>query len=93
MTDILINDERYELHGWMEKKQVFVKEKNDPVILANLTNETINSYREFLINKLVDNLKKNIFSDKDNTETLTIITNYQKLKNYISNKLKRVRVN
>jgi DNA primase len=93
ISDILMNDEKYELHGWMEKKQVFVKDKKLPEILANLTNETINSYRELLINKLVENLKENIFFNNDNTETLTIITNYLKLKNYISNSLKRVRVN
>jgi DNA primase len=92
VTDILMNDERYELHGWMEKKQVFVKDKNDPTILANLTNETINSYREFLILQMIKDMMQNINSDIENsTELLSTINEYNKLRVFISRKIGRVR--
>jgi DNA primase len=29
VTDIFMDDEKHQLHGWLEKKQVFVKEKTD----------------------------------------------------------------
>ncbi|MBP6586090.1 MAG: DNA primase, partial [Flavobacterium sp.] len=52
VTDIIMNDEKYQLHGWLDKKQVFVKEKDDLEILSRLVSETIVTFREYLINKL-----------------------------------------
>lgn len=92
VTDILMNDEKYELHGWMDKKQVFVKDKNDPIILSNLTNETINSYREFLIQLMVKEMMNSITTEiEDITEVLTAVNEYNKLRVFISRKIGRVR--
>lgn len=92
VTDILMNDEKYELHGWMDKKQVFVKDKNDPIILSNLTNETINSYREFLIQLMVKDMMNSITTEiEDITEVLTAVNEYNKLRVFISRKIGRVR--
>lgn len=92
ISDILMNDEKYELHGWMEKKQVFVKDKKLPEILANLTNETINSYREFLITQMVKNMIKELSNpEQDSSEILYNINEYNKLRVFISRKIGRVR--
>ena len=92
VTDILMNEEKYELHGWMEKKQVFVKDKNNPTILSNLTNETINTYRELLIQLMVKEMMNNLTTESENiTEVLTSVNEYNKLRVFISRKIGRVR--
>ena len=87
-----MNDEKYELHGWMEKKQVFVKDKKLPEILASLTNETINSYREFLITQMVKKMIQEISNpEQDSSEILFNINEYNKLRVFISRKIGRIR--
>ncbi|MBC7493559.1 MAG: DNA primase, partial [Flavobacterium sp.] len=49
VIDILMNEEKYQLHGWLEKKQVFVKGKEYPENLARLIQENIIAFREYLI--------------------------------------------
>lgn len=94
VTDILMTDEKYQLHGWLEKKQVFVKEKNDTEILARLVTETIAAFREYLINKLNTDLMNQL---KDETsevtpeEVLTLINDYNKLKVSITRRIGRMR--
>lgn len=93
VTDILMNDEKYQLHGWLEKKQVFVKEKDDSEILSRLVTENIAAFREYLINKLINGYmeKVNAESEEDRFETISNINDYNKLKVIISRKIGRMR--
>ena len=60
VSDIFMDDEKYQLHAWFEKKQVFVKDKTNTENLTRLVNETIIAYREYLINKLSSALMQEI---------------------------------
>lgn len=93
VTDILMNDEKYQLHGWLEKKQVFVKEKQDTEILSRLVTENIAAFREYLINKLSKGLMEKIKaeSEEDPLEIISIINDYNKLKVNITRKIGRMR--
>jgi len=95
VTDILMNDEKYQLHGWLEKKQVFVKEKEDSEILARLITENIAAFREYLISKLSKGLSEKIKAEdiEDTTDIMTQINDYNKLKVIISRKIGRMRSN
>jgi DNA primase len=92
ITDILMDDEKHQLDGWMEKKQVYVREKNNNEILTRLVSENIIAYREFLINKLNSELQSTIDPEnKDNIETLTSINEYNRLKVVITRSIGRIR--
>ncbi len=93
VTDIYMDDEKYQLHGWLDKKQVFVKGKDNLEVLQRLVSENIISYREYLINKLnaeqmLEVLKPEI---EDKTEILSSINEYNKLKVVISRSIGRMR--
>ena len=94
IVDILMNEDKYSLDGWLEKKQVFVKSKDDEEVLHSLVIETIISYREYLI----QNLTKQILIDFEKSpEDLTLqevmhtINDYNILKSTISKSINRVR--
>ena len=94
IVDILMNEDKYSLDGWLEKKQVFVKSKDDEEVLHSLVIETIISYREYLI----QNLTKQILIDFEKSpEDLTLqevmhtINDYNVLKSTISKSINRVR--
>jgi DNA primase len=94
VTDILMNDEKYQLHGWLDKKQVFVKEKDDFEILSRLVTETIVTFREYLINKLNRELMLQIQTDTpeySQEEIITMINDYNKLKVNITRRIGRMR--
>ena len=94
VTDILMNDEKYQLHGWLEKKQVFVKEKDDLEILSRLVTETIVTFREYLINKLNHELMLQIQAETPEftpEEIITMINDYNKLKVNITRRIGRMR--
>jgi DNA primase len=93
ITDILMDDEKHQLHGWMEKKQVYVREKNDNEVLTRLVSENIIAYREFLINKLNLELMQSMIDPENNEkiETLTSINEYNKLKVAITRSIGRMR--
>jgi DNA primase len=93
VTDIYMDDEKHQLHGWLEKKQVFVKDKFNSEVLKSLVVDVIISYREYLINKLnseqmIEILKPEI---EDKTEILSSINDYNKLKVVISRSIGRIR--
>jgi DNA primase len=81
------------LHGWLEKKQVFVKDKNNDEVLTRLVSETIIAYREYLINKLNEELMRKIMLPEfeDKTEILSNINEYNKLKVSITRSIGRMR--
>ena len=93
VTDIFMDDEKHQLHGWLEKKQVFVKDKSNDEVLTRLVTETIIAYREYLINKLNEELMRNIMLPEfeDKTEILSNINEYNKLKVAITRSIGRMR--
>ena len=93
VTDILMNDEKYQLHGWLEKKQVYVKEKEDTEILSRLVTENIAAFREYLINKISLDLMEQVKAEplEDPTEIISLINDYNKLKVNITRKIGRLR--
>lgn len=90
VTDILMSEERYELHNW-EAQNIFVKPKEDTI--AQLTSETILSLRCFLINLKIEELKLSITPEtqvEESQHILEDIINYNTLKKSLSEQLKRV---
>ncbi len=89
VTSILMNDEQELLANW-EAKNIFVKQKEQS-ISQNVT-ETILSLRWFFVDKIVGELKATISQDanQDNSETLSLVNDYNGLKNMFSKKLGRV---
>ena len=83
--DILINDEKYQLHDW-EKKNIYVKKIGSE--LSQLVNETILNMRRYLIDKKISELKDNSNDDKD--KVLEEVMSYYSLKKLLSAKLNRV---
>lgn len=93
VTDIFMDDEKYQLHGWLEKKQVFVKDKNNEEVLQRLVSETIIAYRELLINKLISSLMADFTQnpDLDLEELKSSINEYNFLKVAITRSIGRMR--
>lgn len=89
ITNILMNDERYELHNW-ERKNIFPKAKKQGI--AQLVNETILSLRCFLIDQKVSEFKQETLDNKveTNKNILEEVKDYSKLKTLLSRKLDRV---
>mgnify|MGYP001220628680 FL=1 len=85
VSDILINDEKYQLHDW-EKKNIYVKKIGSE--LSQLVNETILNMRRYLIDKKINELQDNSKDDKD--EVLEEVMSYYSLKKLLSAKLNRV---
>ena len=95
ITDILMNDEKYGLDGWLDKKKVFVKDKEDEESIRDLVDQTIVAFREVLIKKFIDELWKDAVMDESGSvedEIKQSIKDYGGLKVKMSNKIKRVRV-
>ena len=90
VTDILMHDEKETLHNW-ETKNIFVKQKEQSI--SQYVSETIISFREYLINKLVVDLM-NEFStnpEVDLQELMSNVNDYNKLKVMLTNKIGRIR--
>ena len=86
VSDILINDEKYQLHDW-ERKNIYVKKIGSE--LSQLVNETILNMRRFLIDKKIIELQE--FQKEDNkNDVLEQVMSYYKLKKVLSAKLNRV---
>ncbi len=89
-----MNEDKYELHGWLEKKQVFVKDKDDDAVLRALISETLISYREYLIQNLSKNLIEKATKNPEETpinDIMESINDYNALKVAISNSIGRIR--
>ena len=86
VSDILINDEKYQLHDW-ERKNIYVKKIGSE--LSQLVNETILNMRRYLIDKKINELQE---SQKDHYkgDVLEEVMSYYKLKKMLSAKLNRV---
>ncbi|MCO6147086.1 DNA primase [Flavobacterium sp. NRK1] len=88
-TDVYMQDEKYYLHEWEEKKQIPVKEKL--VTVANYTNEHIVDLRWLLLGRLIQDLKMQVSPEADNMEILMAVNDYNTLVNYLSRKMSRIR--
>jgi DNA primase len=89
ITSILMLEERDILHKW-ESRKIVVEDKN--INLAQSVNETILSYRWYLLNNIIEENKNNITSDVniDNSEILSTIKDYLSLTSVIAKNLGRV---
>ncbi|HLN96288.1 MAG TPA: DNA primase [Flavobacterium sp.] len=89
VTDILMEDERMQLHNW-EARQILVKQKTDTI--GQYVTETIFTLRWYLVDRIIDELKKEILPDPeaDNSETLSMVMDYYKLIHTFSTRLGRV---
>ncbi|WP_452597223.1 DNA primase [Pontimicrobium sp. MEBiC01747] len=89
VTSILMDDERYSLSDW-ERKNIFPKAKQETI--AQLVSETILSLRCHLIDQKVIGFKEQTLERKNevNRTILEEVIDYNKLKNLLSRKLKRV---
>jgi DNA primase len=89
-----MNEDKYALDGWEEKKQVYVKPKDSDEVLKTLISEILISYREYLIQNLTKELLADYLQEKT---TITIeelkqtVNDYNFLKVKISNSIGRVR--
>lgn len=93
VTDIYMDDEKYQLHGWLEKKQVFVKDKNNLEVLKSDVVNVIISYREYLINKIISEQMHEILKPEieDKIEIMSSIKDYNDLKVTLSRSIGRNR--
>ena len=92
VTDLLMDDEKYKLHGWQEKKNVYVKDKTDEEILCRLVSENIIAFREHLIKKLNTDLMLSVSEGtQDIQEAMELINDYNKLKVFITRTIGRMR--
>lgn len=89
VTTILMNEEQVTLHNW-EAKQIYVKQKNTTI--SQYVSETILSLRWYLVNKIIEDIKKSITNEEqtDNSENLSMVMDYSKLISNFSSKLGRV---
>lgn len=89
VTDVLMDDEKVALHNW-EAQNIMVKDKSHTI--GQYVTETILTLRWFLVDKIIEELKKEISPepDADNTETLLMAMDYYKLIGSFSAKLGRV---
>ena len=89
VTDVLMDDEKVALHNW-EAQNIMVKDKSHTI--GQYVTETILTLRWFLVDKIIEELKKEISPepDADNSETLSMAMDYYKLIGSFSAKLGRV---
>ena len=86
VSDILINDEKYQLHDW-ERKNIYVKKIGSE--LSQLVNETILNMRRFLIDKKIIELQE-FQKEGGENDVLEEVMSYYRLKKVLSAKLNRV---
>ena len=89
ISDILMEDEHHQLHGW-ERKNIFVKTHEKEI--ARRVTETILSLRRHLIDQKIIELqgKTKVQSIEDGDEKLEEIKSYLHLRTLVSKKLNRV---
>ncbi len=89
VTDILMNEERYELHDW-ERKNIYPKVKD--IEVAQQVSDTILNLRCYLIERKVLDLQTQTSENKNdsNGEILGEIRDYYRLRMLLSKKLRRV---
>ena len=89
VADIYMQEEKYYLHEWEDKKQISVKDKSMSV--SGYTTEHIADLRWLLLGRLIQDLKMQVSPEADNAEILMAVNDYNTLVNYLSRKLSRIR--
>jgi DNA primase len=89
ITDIFMEDEKYELHDW-ERKDVYVKAKKQSI--SQFLNETILHLRKLLIGRQINSMAQDINQkeEEEKIELLHSIQEYKKLEVMLSRKLETV---
>ncbi|MCT8338836.1 DNA primase [Flavobacteriaceae bacterium TK19130] len=89
VTDILMEEEKYQLHDW-ERMDIYVKEKKYGI--SQMVNETILNLRRELVNKKIAELSNDIKENApdQSQEHLQHIIDYNTLRKVLSEKLRRV---
>jgi len=89
ITDIFMEEEKYQLHDW-ERKEIYVKNKKQSI--SQLLNETVLHLRKLLIAKQINSLAEEINQKEDEAkqELLQTILEYKKLEVILSRKLETV---
>lgn len=89
VTDILMLDEREQLHNW-DSQNIVVKLKDQTI--AQYVSETILTLRWFLVDRIINELKNGLSNepDADNSESLSLAMDYYTLINSFSKRLGRV---
>jgi len=94
-TDIIMNDQKYTLDGWLSKKNVYVKDKENEEELVRLTTDIVISYRECLIGRLLNDLLPSVVENRNeqHPEILQSAIDYNNLKVRMTKKIGRMRTN
>ncbi len=89
ITEIMMNEERYLLHRWVDM-EIHVKKKDYTV--SQYVSDIILNLRRFLINRKVEELSQEVKAQNtdDNQESMQDIMDYLSLKRILSEKLNRV---
>ena len=90
LTDILMEEEQYELHDW-DRHDIPVKTKDQGV--SQFVSQTILSLRRFLVSKKINELVeeiKDVQSESQRTEKIQEIMSYTSLSTILSDRLGRV---
>ncbi|RZJ71426.1 DNA primase [Flavobacterium sp.] len=89
VTDILMVDEREQLHNW-DSQNIVVKLKDQSI--SQYVSETILTLRWFLVDRIINELKNGLSqeAESDNSESLSMAMDYYALINSFSKKLGRV---
>ena len=87
ISDLLMADERYQLHDW-ERKNIYVKSSDSDV--ARQVNETILSLRRYLIDQKIKELQERTTEEATAQEYLEDIKSYLTLRSLVTKRLDRV---
>ncbi len=89
ITDIFMEEEKYQLHDW-ERREIYVKNKKQSI--SQLLNETILHLRKLLIAKQINSLAEEINQkeEEEKQDVLQTIFEYKKLEVMLSRKLETV---
>jgi DNA primase len=87
ISNIILNDEKYELHRW-DTREVYVRKKDTSV--GQFVTETVLSLRKYLITEKIKELMNQTKDSTDNKEIIKDILDYQSLNTLLGNKLGRV---
>ncbi|MFT6601663.1 MAG: DNA primase [Dokdonia donghaensis] len=87
ISNIILNDEKYELHRW-DTREVYVRKKDTSI--AQFVSETVLSLRKYLITQKIKELMDKTQGSSNNQEIIKDILDYQSLNTLLGNKLGRV---
>jgi len=87
ISNIVLNDEKYELHRW-DTREVYVRKKETSI--AQFVSETVLSLRKYLITQKIKELMDQTQNNIDNQDVIRDILDYQSLNTLLGNKLGRV---